>query len=200
MLVGFLPPGSGGWAKYSLVPFGSIIPFPSVYPSPRASFPGQHLRARKEGRKVDKAGVTSLPAHRVHPRTRRRKIPFWRGGTAAVNEGIVETVYPVWRASPAASYLPYFATRKEHLLQRKPQTEALHVALKIILDVDNDKIYQPEKFQCEILWIVDYTKMIKFVRFYSFEMCTTPYSRIHTFVIFVQCKVLKISHWDFTCL
>jgi hypothetical protein len=39
--------------------------------------------------------------------------------------------------------------------------------LKIIPDEDNDEIYKRAKSQCEILCIVDYTKMIKSDKFRS---------------------------------
>ena len=48
--------------------------------------------------------------------------------------------------------------------------------LSDLLDVDNDEIYKRAKSQYEILCIVDYTKMKKSGKFYSFEMCTIHYS------------------------
>jgi hypothetical protein len=100
---------------------------------------------------------------------------------------------------------------------RKLQTEAgLHVALyfqkfenptfkfkkiwKKILDVDNDELYKHAKSQCKIVFIVDYIKITKSGKFYSFKICTIHYSQIYTFVIFVYPKLLIISDWDFTCL
>jgi hypothetical protein len=56
------------------------------------------------------------------------------------------------------------------------------------LDVDNDEIYKRAKSQCEIICIVDYTKITKSDRFYNFEIWTIHYSPIHTFVIFVYPK------------
>jgi hypothetical protein len=46
-------------------------------------------------------------------------------------------------------------------------------------------MYKCAKSQCEILSIVDYTKMTKSDRFYSFEMCIIHYSQIHIFIIFL---------------
>jgi hypothetical protein len=56
------------------------------------------------------------------------------------------------------------------------------------MDVNNDEIHKHAKSQCETFCIVDYIKMTKYDRLYSFEM----YS--HTFVIFVYPKVLRILH------
>jgi hypothetical protein len=57
--------------------------------------------------------------------------------------------------------------------------------LKKILDIDNDEIYKRAKCQCEILCIVDNTKMTK--------SNTIHYSQMHAFIIFVQHKLLRIT-------
>jgi hypothetical protein len=72
----------------------------------------------------------------------------------------------------------YFQKFENHTLKFEKKCEK-------ILNVGNDEIYKRAKSQCKILCVIDYTKMTKSNRFYSFQMCTIHYYQIHTFVISV---------------